>query len=245
MPSARPPGTSASSRRSASLAAWHTQALQHGLLDRYLLGLLVAIVAAALLALSFAAGRWLWPAAHGISAQLLATGAITVAGALAALWVRDRFVLLLASGLVGYGCAGLFLFAGAPDLAFTQFAVETVFRRRRGGGVAGNPRRSDAGPCAAGTAACRTAEASGLDRFRRGMLTLYLLLAAGQPFDAALGEFFGARSVAAANGRNVVNVIIVDFRALDTLGEIAVLAFALLAAAPLFKLARERSGKTP
>ena len=40
---------------------------------------------------------------------------------------RDRFVLLLASGLVGYGCAALFLFAGAPDLAFTQFAVETVF----------------------------------------------------------------------------------------------------------------------
>ena len=76
-------------------------------------------------------------------------------------------------------------------------------------------------------------------------LTLYLLLAAGQPLDPALSEFFGARSVPAAHGHNVVNVIIVDFRALDTLGEIAVLAFALLAAAPLFKLARQRRRETP
>jgi multicomponent Na+:H+ antiporter subunit A len=226
------------------LGAWHTRRLQHGLLDRYLLGLLVAIVAAALLALPFAAGRWLWPAAHGISAQLLATGAITVAGALAALWVRDRFVLLLASGLVGYGCAGLFLFAGAPDLAFTQFAVETVFVVVAAAvlpGIRGEPALGHALPIP------RRIEPGKLlvSIAFGGMLTLYLLLAAGQPFDAALGEFFGARSVAAANGRNVVNVIIVDFRALDTLGEIAVLTFALLAAAPLFKLARERSGKTP
>ena len=48
-----------------------------------------------------------------------------------------------------------------------------------------------------------------------------------------------------AHGHNVVNVIIVDFRALDTLGEIAVVAFALLAASPLFKLARVGRGGTP
>jgi multicomponent Na+:H+ antiporter subunit A len=226
------------------LSAWHTRRLQHGLLDRYLLGLLVAIVAAALLALPFAAGLWLWPAAHGISAQILATGTISVAGALAALWVRDRFVLLLASGLVGYGCAGLFLFAGAPDLAFTQFAVETVFVVVAAAvlpGIRGEPALGHALPIPRRIEPAKLLVSIAFG----GMLTLYLLLAAGQPFDAALGEFFGARSVAAANGRNVVNVIIVDFRALDTLGEIAVLAFALLAAAPLFKLARERSGKTP
>jgi multicomponent Na+:H+ antiporter subunit A len=67
---------------------------------------------------------------------------------------------------------------------------------------------------------------------------LLVLLAAGAPFDNALAEFFGTQSLPAAHGRNVVNVIIVDFRALDTLGEIAVLAFALLAALPLLKLAR-------
>jgi multicomponent Na+:H+ antiporter subunit A len=70
---------------------------------------------------------------------------------------------------------------------------------------------------------------------------LYLALAAGLPFDAAVSEFFGRSSVPAAHGRNVVNVIIVDFRALDTLGEIAVVAFSLLAAAPLLKLARREA----
>lgn len=46
---------------------------------------------------------------------------------MAALLVRDHLVLLPVSGLVGYGSARLFLFTGAADLAFTQFAVETVF----------------------------------------------------------------------------------------------------------------------
>ena len=226
------------------ISAWHTQRLQHGLLDRYLLVLIATVTAAALLALSFAAGRWLWPATQGINPPLLAAGAIVVAGALAALWVRDRFVLLLASGLVGYGCAALFLFAGAPDLAFTQFAVETVFvvvaaavlPEIRGGATLAHALPIQR----------RVEPLKLLVSIAFGCaLTLYLLLAAGQPLDPALSEFFGARSVPAAHGHNVVNVIIVDFRALDTLGEIAVLAFALLAAAPLFKLARQRRRETP
>ena len=53
------------------------------------------------------------------------------------------------------------------------------------------------------------------------------------PFDDRMSEFFRSASVPQANGRNLVNVIIVDFRALDTLGEITVLALAALAAAAL------------
>src|SRR5690606_32565772 len=54
------------------------------------------------------------------------------------------------------------------------------------------------------------------------------------PFDEALSDFFRAASVPQAHGRNLVNVIIVDFRALDTLGEITVLALAALAAVTVF-----------
>jgi multicomponent Na+:H+ antiporter subunit A len=43
-----------------------------------------------------------------------------------------------------------------------------------------------------------------------------------------------------AHGRNVVNVILVDFRALDTLGEIAVVMLSLLAALPLLQALRGR-----
>jgi len=53
------------------------------------------------------------------------------------------------------------------------------------------------------------------------------------PPDSTLADGFGAASLPLAHGRNVVNVIIVDFRALDTLGEITVVVFSLLAALPL------------
>ena len=72
----------------------------------------------------------------------------------------------------------------------------------------------------------------------------FLLLAhlAGLPAHPELAAWFAAHSLPEAHGRNVVNVIIVDFRAFDTLGEIAVLAFSLLAALPLLAgLRRERT----
>ena len=47
--------------------------------------------------------------------------------------------------------------------------------------------------------------------------------------------FFEQSSVPLAHGRNIVNVILVDFRALDTFGEIAVVAVAALGAYALLK----------
>jgi multicomponent Na+:H+ antiporter subunit A len=70
-------------------------------------------------------------------------------------------------------------------------------------------------------------------------LTALALLVAGLPFDGSLSDYYNTNSLPLANGRNIVNVIIVDFRAFDTLGEIAVLAFALLAALPLLRIARK------
>jgi multicomponent Na+:H+ antiporter subunit A len=51
-----------------------------------------------------------------------------------------------------------------------------------------------------------------------------------------VSDFYLEHSYAEAHGRNVVNVILVDFRALDTLGEITVLAIAALGAYALMKL---------
>ena len=62
-----------------------------------------------------------------------------------------------------------------------------------------------------------------------------------------MSRWFGAESVPAAHGRNVVNVILVDFRALDTLGEITVVMLSLLAAIPLLRASRSsrEPGDTP
>ncbi|WP_284189457.1 hydrogen gas-evolving membrane-bound hydrogenase subunit E, partial [Zoogloea oryzae] len=161
----------------------------------------------------------------------LAAGALLVAGAgLACVFVRRRMALLLASGIAGLGSVLVFLSRGAPDLAFTQLAVDGVFAvvvalalgrlLRPGQNVLPHGR-----PALALVAAVL----AGLG------LTLLALGMTAAPFDAALSDYFGQQSLVAAHGRNVVNVIIVDFRGLDTLGEIAVLLLAALAAGGILR----------
>ncbi len=219
------------------LAAWLTRRLQHGRLPGYVLVLIgtCSVVLFALVGVTWPT----WQAVEVSAPELpvLLACALIAAGALATLFVRDHLVLLLVSGLVGYGSAALFLFTGAPDLAFTQFAVETVFvvvaatllvRLRRAPATASSALREPVLRPVALVVSITFAV----------VLTALLLFVSAQPFDSTLSEYFGAQSVPAAHGRNVVNVIIVDFRALDTLGEIGVLLFALLAALPLLRLGR-------
>ncbi len=163
----------------------------------------------------------------------LALGAVIAAGALAACRLRALFGQVMAAGLVGFGVGILFLTLGAADLAFTQFTVEILaivllvailarlpfhaLDERRAG-----ERRRDA-LLAAGVGVLGTA---------------ILLAVLSVPFDPAIQGWMGQAAVPEAKGRNVVNVVIVDFRALDTLGEIAVLLIAALAATVLLRRAR-------
>jgi multicomponent Na+:H+ antiporter subunit A len=73
-----------------------------------------------------------------------------------------------------------------------------------------------------------------------GASAVVLTLTAGsQRSDPAATEYYLARSLPDGGGRNVVNVILTDFRGLDTLGEIAVLAAASIGAVALAR-ARNR-----
>jgi multicomponent Na+:H+ antiporter subunit A len=212
--------------------------LQHGSLTGYLRWTLFGLLALGIGAgyavywVSGSEGReWLdgaillqdWPMQGG---AWLVAGALILAGAGASLGLRQRMALLMASGLVGYGSAVLFLFTGAPDLAFTQFAVETALVVV----AAALLPRYGSPPVLSGEPVLRNALlalACGI-----GFFALLLQLWALPP-DTQLADWFGDASLPLAHGHNVVNVIIVDFRALDTLGEIAVVMFSLLAAAPL------------
>ena len=210
-------------------ASSHTRLLQSGRLDIYLQMTIAAFVLMGLymfwqapLPIEIKAGwqphGWSW-----LVASLLMMG-----GALAAVVLKNRLALLMAVGLIGYASAVLFLFAGAPDLAFTQFVVETILVVIAAAVIPffiskPYPKSVFAQPLKVILALC-----AGIGTF--------LLLINLQAFNEnrELTEWFAANSLLQANGRNVVNVIIVDFRALDTLGEIAVVAFSLLAAKPLF-----------
>jgi multicomponent Na+:H+ antiporter subunit A len=72
------------------------------------------------------------------------------------------------------------------------------------------------------------------------MMTLLVLIAASINFDPQISNFYAAHSLTEAHGRNIVNVILVDFRGLDTLGEITVLAIAGIGVYALLKLRPER-----
>ncbi len=210
-----------------------TRRLQHGGLVGYAALLLGAVVLALLPVLAW--GPLRWPAWEMPPLAVAGACLLLAAAALAACRVRDSFVLLLASGLVGFGCALLFLFLGAPDLAFTQFAVEVAFVVVIAA-ILLRVRKLDLAPVPVPAPGPRALLAAGV-----GAIVAALVLAAtAGPFDPVLSQYFAERAVPQAHGRNVVNVVLVDFRAVDTLGEIAVVAASFVAALPLLQRVRTR-----
>jgi len=224
-----------------ALAAWSTRWLQDGHTSSYTRmaagGMGLGLGAAVLLALPPVA----LPATDLPIGTAPALAAITL-GAIAALVARTSLLLLLASGLVGFGSAALFLFVGAPDLAFTQFTVEVAFivilvavllrtgaSRQTTAGLRQTPRELVRAAIAVGGG---------------GLATWMVLAGLSGPDNRVLADYFGANAVPEAQGRNVVNVILVDFRAIDTFGEIAVVAATFLAVLPLL-LALKRKKETP
>lgn len=215
----------------AGIVSWSdrtTRAVQHGSLRGYMRILLLSCALAPLAMLTLRGGLVV-PDATPLDPRALIFLLIGL-GAVASAVAGGTFSAVMALGLVGFGTALVFLTFGAPDLALTQFTVEvllvvilaTVLIRlplRAGDGR--NARQRGADAAVAGLAGLSVA------------LVLMAVLAA--PFDPRLGEWFGAQSVPGGYGRNVVNVILVDFRALDTLGEIAVLAIAAFAVLALLR----------
>ncbi|NJM10315.1 MAG: DUF4040 domain-containing protein [Bdellovibrionaceae bacterium] len=124
-------------------------------------------------------------------------------------------------GFVGYLFALVLALAGAPDLAMTQFSVETLSVLVLLYAIKGvrlvEPRRFSV----------RSIEIVVSSLVGIGV-TLATAMASLSTKESRLREYFAETSWLEAHGRNVVNVILVDFRALDTLGEITVLGVAAL-----------------
>ena len=158
---------------------------------------------------------------------------ITIAAAIAATVARSTMAAVLALGAVGYGVAMTFLGFGAPDLAMTQFSVETltvliyvlVFRHFRTLGEL-SPRLVRA--------------RDGVIAVSIGIFITGLLLSVATTETAPrLREYFAEFGPTLGHGRNIVNVILVDFRAFDTLGEITVLATAAIGVRGLLRFAAD------
>jgi multicomponent Na+:H+ antiporter subunit A len=161
---------------------------------------------------------------------------IVVSAAIGAAVVRRRIAAALMLGAVGYGMAGFYVIQGAPDLALTQFAIETLATVLFVLVLRVLPRRfEDRAPAVTGSVRLIVSAMVGVGVF-------VFALAASQGRDDVVAPSISAemleRSVPDGKGSNVVNVILVDFRGLDTLGEITVLLVAGLGVVALARTAR-------
>jgi multicomponent K+:H+ antiporter subunit A len=203
-----------------------TGALATGSLQRYL---------ALLMLMAVAAGLWpflregAWPAGtQALHFEGLTVGAAIVAaiGIAATVGVvaayRRRIVALLLLGVVGLVVCLAFVQLSAPDLALTQLLVEMASIVLMMLALAWLPAESPE-------------EQPRWRRWRDGAIAVaagagvaaLVWLVLGRPFDS-ISPFFLERSMSEGGGANAVNVIIVDFRAFDTLGEITVMGLAAL-----------------
>ncbi len=169
-------------------------------------------------------------------------GIVVLIAALALVRARRRFTAVLLVGVIGYGIGGLFVVDGAPDLALAQFLVETltlvvfvlVLRRLPAHFREDRSERRVAWPKALIAVAGGAVVA----------LSAVVAGAARQAPATASAEYI-RRAPEEAGAYNVVNAILVDFRALDTVGEITVLLIAAAGTASLVlatRFDRRRAG---
>ncbi len=199
---------------------------QHGDLRRYLGLVMAAFVAFALWSVWGTAPHMPQFTAPPIAEAMALL--IGLGGALAATRARTLLATMVAVGLAGFAVAIGFMLNGAPDLALTQFTVEALIVVLLTVLLLIVPLASPA-------------TRSVGQRRRDGVLALLfgIIMFVGMIDMAAIthplpaSEYYGRMSYIAAKGHNVVNVILVDFRAFDTLGETTVIAVAALLGASL------------
>ncbi|MFZ1282754.1 MAG: Na+/H+ antiporter subunit A [Propionicimonas sp.] len=216
------------------LAVEVTDRTQRGSLASYVGTILVVVTAALFVTLSQVQH---WPAvvvADGWGQVVV--GGFTVIAALLVATSRGRLRAVLLLGATGYGTALLFGMHGAPDLALTQVLVETVSLLVFLLVLRKLPKFFTERPLAAGRWwRVLIALGTGLS------FTLVALLMLGSRVAVPVSEAYHEMAYQFGYGRNIVNVVLVDTRAWDTIGEIAVLGIAATGVASLIFL-RGRAG---
>ncbi|SFR54956.1 multisubunit sodium/proton antiporter, MrpA subunit [Marinobacter daqiaonensis] len=215
------------------IAGWQTRVLQNGVLGHYLL---------VLVAVTFGLAGFTLVARHEVHLALDLSGsrfyewgiaALLVAAAVFSSITRSRLGSVASLGVLGFSVALIFILFSAPDLGITQLLVETLtvvllvlvlFKLPE-----------------------FVKLSSPLERFRDlavaivagTVMTLLILAGLEVQYFESISAYYSENSAPLAQGRNIVNVILVDFRALDTLGEIFVLALAAIGIHSMLKLKAE------
>ena len=157
-----------------------------------------------------------------------------IAAAIVIIQTRSRLTAVAALGVIGYGMALIFILFGAPDLAMTQFSIETLSVILLVLVLYRLPRFTTFSTATQRARDMIVALSGGV------VMTILVLIVTSLPVQSRLTPYFAENSLIKAKGHNVVNVILVDFRGLDTMGEITVLGIAAIGVYGLLKLRLDR-----
>ena len=218
------------------LAALQTRLLQNGQLRYYvltILGTLVALVAYTLVAHTELPTRLrlTW---NDLRFYEVALAGLILLATLTAVRTSSRLAAIIALGVVGYSVTLIYVLFGAPDLAMTQVLIETLTVVVLVLVVYHLPPFGALSSRAARLRDIAISLTAGI------LMTLMVLMVMNIPTNPGVARYYAEQSVPLAYGRNIVNVLLVDFRAFDTLGEMTVLS---LAAAGVYALLRLRPGR--
>ena len=196
---------------------------ENGSLQRYaFLTLLLAVVMTTIPLMRLNATAGLRPEIPVDALSITAAVLLCLSGLATVIWHRRRLLSLLTLSVVGLIVSLAFAKFSAPDLALTQLSVEVVtvillilalFFLPQKTPKESSPRR--------------VVRDLGLAAFVGGTVGTICYALMTRPLDS-ISTFFTENSKTGGGGTNVVNVILVDFRGFDTLGEITVLGIAAL-----------------
>ncbi|MEM9418276.1 MAG: hydrogen gas-evolving membrane-bound hydrogenase subunit E [Planctomycetota bacterium] len=221
-------------------AAIHTQVVQSGFLRRYLMVVVsvFALAAGPLAYVAFGNGQDV-SSLGTVKVHELLLALLVVAGAIYGVLSKSRLAAVASIGGSGIGLAVLFAVYGSVDLAITQLMVETLMVVILVLVLLRLPQLTKTSKLSRRGRDLVIAAAGG------ATVTLMVLATATVEMPATVSAYYLNNAAPEAYGRNVVNVILVDFRALDTLGEIVVVAVAGIGVASLIWLSHGRRTAAP
>ena len=211
-----------------------TRLLQHGYHRLYILTIFVFAAIAIWFQVIY---TWGWKPDTSLSLQPLYISGLVLVIIVATVFSvlsRSRIATIVALGVIGYGISLIYLYFSAVDLAITQVLVETLIVVMFVMVLQRLPKFARLSSRWTKLRDLAVALTFG------SVMTVVDIKAIHLNFNHPISDYFLEKSYLEAFGKNVVNVILVDFRALDTMGEVIVLSIAAMGVAMLFNLRRRK-----
>lgn len=212
------------------VAGFITHSLQNGNMRRYIHTIIIASIFLISFALKF---TWSYEISNNFEGVTLLEFVILIvlfAVILKSVYTQSRLTAIVAMSIVGYAICLIYVFYSAPDLAMTQFSIDTltvilfvlILHRL--------PKYLTPPPSLASR--WRDGVLSGIF----GLLIMWVTLEVSQTVHSGeVSSFYTENAYKLGRGKNVVNVILVDFRGFDTFMEITVLTIAAIGVFSLSK----------